>query len=347
MESLFPLQWFEFDVVTIGAGGKFHKSRGRAQCYTENLGRQGFLDRRVPLEMVAIPRGKFWMGAHPTAIEWIGSLLPQWVIEQVMEEKGGREYFLDHEIPCHEVTVAPFFMGKFPITQAQWQRVASLPQVNYPLDPNPTKSIANLRSKAPGSAMRPMEVGASSFDERWYEKHQFGEVTSLEAIEEFCARLSLKTGRHYRLPSEAEWEYAGRAGTTTLFHFGNTLTPELANYNTEPSHRPRSLGEILQEQVYGRGTEPAGSFHVANAWGLYDMHGNVWELCADPWHENYHGAPTDGRVWQLGGDDSRRVARGGDWRGYAWSCRASSRGDYCSDPIVSPDLIGFRVVVSA
>src|SRR5712691_5386802 len=125
MESLFPLQWFEFDVVTIGAGGKFHKSRGRAQCYTENLGRQGFLDRRVPLEMVAIPGGKFWMGARPTDIEWIGSLLPQWVIEQVIEEKGGREHFLDHEIPYHEVTVPPFFMGKFPITQAQWQRVAS------------------------------------------------------------------------------------------------------------------------------------------------------------------------------------------------------------------------------
>jgi formylglycine-generating enzyme required for sulfatase activity len=101
---------------------------------------------------------------------------------------------------------------------------------------------------------------------------------------EFCARLSRYTGREYGLPSEAEWEYACRANTVTPFHFGETIDPQVANYNGG--------------YVYGRGqkgidrskTIPVGSLNAANEYGLHDMHGNVWEWCQDHWHNNYQGA---------------------------------------------------------
>ncbi|NET08147.1 MAG: formylglycine-generating enzyme family protein [Symploca sp. SIO2B6] len=110
------------------------------------------------------------------------------------------------------------------------------------------------------------------------------ECISWYDAQEFCNRLSQQTGREYRLPTEAEWEYACRAGTTSPYHFGEAISPELANFN---QNRNR--------------TTPVGSFRVANNFGLYDMHGNVLELCADNWHDNYEGAPSDGRACLRGG----------------------------------------------
>jgi formylglycine-generating enzyme required for sulfatase activity len=119
--------------------------------------------------------------------------------------------------------------------------------------------------------------------------------------------LSKATGREYRLPSEAEWEYACRAGTTTPFHFGETITTDLANYNGNYTYGSGSKGQ------YRKQTTDVGSF-PANAFGLHDMHGNVWEWCQDTWHENYNGAPTDGSAWvDENANQNRMILRGGSW----------------------------------
>jgi formylglycine-generating enzyme required for sulfatase activity len=234
----------------------------------------------------------------------------------------------ESESPQHQVTVPAFFMGKYPVTQAHWKTVANLPQVQRKLDPDPSRFKG---------ANRPVERVS------WY-----------DAIE-FCARLSQKTGKIYRLPSEAEWEYACRARTTTRFHFGETITTDLANYNGNYTYAAGPKG------IYREETTPVGSFGVANAFGLYDMHGNVWEWCADPWHDSYQGAPTDGTVWDENCNDNRyqscvdllvntknnqtRLLRGGSWSHLPWYCRSAFR--HGSASVYDNNYIGLRVVCVA
>ena len=215
-----------------------------------------------------------------------------------------------NEGPQHQRAIAPFFMGQYLITQIQWKAVAALPQIERFLEPEP--------SEFKGDNLPVEHVS-------WH-----------EAVE-FCQRLSSKTGRNYRLPSEAEWEYACRAGKTTPFHFGQTITADLANYDGS-TYAEEPTGENRQQ------TTPVGSFGVANAFGLYDMHGNVWEWCADPWHATYEGAPSDGRVWESGGNKSRRLHRGGSWNLWPRLCRSAVRN--WLEPGNSYNGIGFRVVVS-
>jgi len=278
------LRNFEFDVVIVNAHGQqINLRHQQAQFFPENLG------NGINLEMVSIPGGTFIMGSPDT-------------------EKERR----NSESPQHKVTVAPFFMGKAPVTQAQWKAVVALPQINQSLNPDPSTFKG---------ANRPVE-----------------RVSWHDAVE-FCARLSTKTGRDYRLPSEAEWEYACRAGTTTPFHFGETITSELANYNGNFTYGSEPKGKYRQE------TTVVGSFQVANAFGLYDMHGNVWEWCADTWHDNYLGAPSDGSVWEFGGDDTYRMLRGGCWYNYHWYCRSAYRHRYGAD--FRCEYYGFRVSVSS
>jgi formylglycine-generating enzyme required for sulfatase activity/energy-coupling factor transporter ATP-binding protein EcfA2 len=250
------------------------------------------------------------------------------------------------ERPQHEVNVKSFLMGKYPITQAQWRVVAAMPKVKLDLKPDPSYFKGDDR---------PVEQVS------WY-----------EAVE-FCARLSNRTGREYRLPSEAEWEYACRAGTTTPFHFGETITPELVNYDGNYPYGNAPKGQFRKE------TTPVGSF-PANAFGLYDMHGNVWEWCADDWHDSYKGAPTDGIAWidnsgrllnnktsarqshpmksmqnlakiilsfikKTGNsnDESQKLLRGGSWFNYAWDCRSAYRyGDFAR---YQDYPFGFRVLL--
>lgn len=243
---------------------------------------------RVTLEMVAIPGGTFLMGSP--------------------ENEPQRS---DFESPQHPVTIRPFFLGKYPVTQAQWQAVAALPQVNRELDPNPSRFKGDDR---------PVE-----------------QITWYDAVE-FCDRISQHTGKQYRLPSEAEWEYACRATTTAPFHFGETITTNLANYNGKYTYGSEPKGTYRDE------TTPVSSFGITNAFGLSDMHGNVWEWCADRWYENYEEAPINGSAW-VAGESNQRVLRGGSWNYGPHVCRSAYRSSYAADGWVI--LTGFRVACSA
>ena len=129
----------------------------------------------------------------------------------------------------------------------------------------------------------------------------------------YAAWLSEQTGKRYRLPSESEWEYAARAGTETAYSWGDEIGVNRAN------------GRGCGSNWRGRQTSPVGSFEP-NAFGLYDMHGNVCEWVEDCWHDNYEGAPTDGSAWTSGGDSSRAVVRGGSWSGDPRVLRSAFRG---------------------
>jgi formylglycine-generating enzyme required for sulfatase activity len=162
-------------------------------------------------------------------------------------------------------------------------------------------------------------------------------VSWLDAVD-FCRKLSQKTGRTYRLPSEAEWEYACRAGTTTPFAFGETITPEVVNYDGNFPYGGAAKGEYRQK------TTPVGAF-PPNRFGVYDMHGNVWEWCLDEWVDNYNGAPTDGSA--RGNIHSRdeninRLLRGGSWNNNASNCRSANRNYNAASN--RNNNIGFRVV---
>jgi formylglycine-generating enzyme required for sulfatase activity len=214
----------------------------------------------ISLEMTSIPAGEFIMGSPEH-----------------------EEYHEDTESPQHRVKIAPFWMGTFPITQAQFRAI---------MNASPAYMVG--------------------------EDHPV-ECVSWNAVVEFCTLLSQRTGRNYRLPSEAEWEYACRAGSNLPFHVGATINTDLANYDGRYIYRSGLRGEYRQT------TTPVGSF-PPNAFGLYDMHGNVWEWCQDLWHDNYIGAPTDGSAWERGRITHYRVLRGGSWYAYPWYCRSAARG---------------------
>ena len=231
-------------------------------------------------------------------------------------EEGSR----DNERPQHQVTIKAFCLGKYQVTQAQWKAVAAFPQLNRELKPDPS----NFKG-----ANRPVEQ------------------VSWEDAVEFCDRLSRHTKRQYRLPSEAEWEYACRAGTITPFHFGQTITTDLANYDGTDGKNNEWSGSYGSgpKGVYRKETTEVGSFEVANNFGLYDMHGNVWEWCQDYPHHNYEGAPTDGSAWLDNEESSNiKLLRGGSWYDNPEHCRSAYRNDYDLD--TDDDHIGFRVVCS-
>ena len=185
-------------------------------------------------------------------------------------------------------------------------------------------------------------------------EHPVVKVSWYQAME-FCARLSRHTGRNYRLPSEAEWEYACRANTTTPFYFGETITGELANYVASTTYAQEQAGEYRGEPL------PVKSFYP-NSFGLYDMHGQVWEWCADPWHKDYVDAPDNSLVWdknydndnryhnilgnlkELLNDQRSRVKRGGSFNNNPWDCRSAYR--FRDSPFYVNDDIGFRLAVS-
>ncbi len=191
------------------------------------------------------------------------------------------------ELPQHRVSVAAFYIGKFEITQAQWKAVMGRNPSNFKKDDLPV------------------------------------ELVTWNDCVRFCKLLSQKTGRQYRMPSEAEWEYACRGGSSAAFAFGDNINTDIVNYDGGFPYgaAPKGLNRNT--------TTAVGSLGIANAFGLYDMHGNVYEWCQDIWHENYQGAPTDGNAWMSGGDQAKRVLKGGSWDVNGLNCRSSYRfGDY-------------------
>jgi len=168
------------------------------------------------------------------------------------------------------------------------------------------------------------------------------ERVSWEDAMEFCRRLRQRTGRYYTLPSEAQWEYACRAGTSTPFAFGETLSDELANYDASETYGNGLKGKNRKQ------TTPVGMF-PANAWGLQDIHGNVFEWCLDDWHGSYEGAPVDGSAWRDGAEGNvskggvrDKLLRGGSWYSYPRDCRSACRFDI--QPVDAGYVVGFRVV---
>ena len=232
--------------------------------------RTEILPGNIKLEMVKIPTGSFLMGSVDN------------------DESAYR-----NEKPQHPVNLQEFYLGKYPITQEQYQAIMG----NNPsyFENNPKNPVENI---------------------------------SWNDAQSFCQNLSEKTGKKYRLPSEAEWEYACRAGTQTRYYFGDDVT-QLGEYAWYYGHSDSK-------------THPVGE-KKPNNWGLYDMYGNVREWCEEGWHKNYEEAPKDGTAWNDNHSQTNcRVVRGGSWNGYPKHCRSAYRS--CNTPDDQDYSIGFRVV---
>ncbi|MBC1191553.1 formylglycine-generating enzyme family protein [Microcystis aeruginosa CS-558/01A06] len=293
---------FEFTLATIERQSQSRFEPEKWVIKKEKRQAEGIVEKLaegVELELMEIPGGTFMMGTEDKEIKRL-------------VKKFGRDGFR-REKPSHRVTVSSFYMGRYPITQAQWQAIAATAKIAIDLETNP--------SHFKGDELPVERVN-------WYQ------------ATEFCKRLSRETKREYRLPSEAEWEYACRAGTTTAFHFGETITADLANYRATETYADEPKGEYRDK------TTPVGYFQVANAFGLYDMHGNVWEWCADTRHNNYYGAPTDGSAWIENGKDNRSPLRGGSWYYDPYYCRSAYR-HYYFRRVDDFGNDGFRVVCGA
>jgi formylglycine-generating enzyme required for sulfatase activity len=267
------LPTFSFTTVEVSHLGEIiNQKELKAQYFSENIG------DNVTLDMVLIPGGVFAIGSPET--------------EKQRQENEG---------PQHLVTVPTFFMGKYPVTQAQWEVV-----------------MKNNPSSVKGANLPVENVS-------------WNEATI------FCQQLSQITGKNYRLPWEAEWEYACRAGTTTPFYFGETITTDLANYNGNYTYGDGKKG------LYRGKTTKVGTF-PPNAFGLYDMHGNIWEWCQDVWQDSYHNydaAPTSENTGKRQ-EKIRNVLRGGSWFDYPVNCRSAYRCQ--GNPARKYEFFGFRVV---
>jgi formylglycine-generating enzyme required for sulfatase activity len=222
------------------------------------------LPNQIALEMVSLPAGEFLIGDAS-----------------------------DYDAPQHQVKINSFAIGKYPITQAQYQAVMGTNRSHFSNNPqNPVEKV------------------------------------SWDDAQAFCQKLSQITGKTYRLPTEAEWEYACRAGTTTRFYFGDDAN---------------QLGDYAWYYGNSQGTTHPVGQKKPNAWGLYDMSGNVWEWCEDNWRNSYAGALDDGPIDNDNCSQSRKCLRGGSWGNNPNLCRSAIRnfGDRRNDRYYS---VGFRVV---
>lgn len=209
------------------------------------------------------------------------------------------------EGPQRRVTIQSFAAGRTEVTFAQWDACVAAGGCSHRPDDNGW-----------GRGSRPV------VDVNWDDAQQY------------VAWLRGKTGKYYRLLSEAEWEYAARAGTSTPFHTGQRLNPSQANFDSGYSYNDSAKVESRQRTVPVRQFAP-------NAFGLSDMHGNVWEWVQDVWHGDYSGAPSDGSVWLTGGDQGRRVLRGGSWYSTPGDLRSANR--ISNSPAIRSFITGLRI----
>ena len=232
---------------------------------------------QVPPPIITIPASPRPSVSSPQAlIETLpgGIKLEMVILPAVTFTMGSDEY--DWEKPKHQVILKQFAIGKYPVTQEQYQTI---------MGTNPSTFNDNPKNPV--------------------------EQVSWDMAKKFCQKLNQKTGKKYRLPSEAEWEYACRAGTQTRYYFGNDEQQlrEYAWYSKNSDSKTHPVGQ-----------------KKPNNWGLFDMSGNVWEWCEDGWHENYQNAPTDGTAWNDNhSQNAYRVLRGGSWGYYPGDCRSASR----------------------
>jgi formylglycine-generating enzyme required for sulfatase activity len=303
------LRTISFDAASVDERGvRKVPEKYSAAMFTEVLGSGAGLD------MMSVPGGSYMMGSP--------------------SDEPERQ---PNEDPQHSVTLAAFFIGASPVTQAQWAAVvlAHPERIHRDLDPKP-------------SSFRGIDLPVESIS--WNE------------AEEFCLRIAAITARQYRLPSEAEWEYACRARTTTPFNFGPTITPELANYcGTGAAVCGDSGGKSVTSDVYNDvkytsgayGQGPVGIFRGVttrsgtfppNRFGLYDMHGNVWEYCLDKVTDSYADVPRDGTAYLSGPGDAQRILRGGSWSHNPAICRSAYRDSLGPSSSGWQGRIGLRVV---
>ena len=246
------------------------------------------LGNGITLDMVKIPAGTFKMGAAQ-----------------------GEDARKD-EFPQRDIRVSEFWMGRFAVTQDQWEVMAASSDkikrdlVLYPSTLNGDK----------------LPVEKVSWDD----------------TKEFCDRLSRKARRIYDLPTEAQWGYICRAGTTTPFHFGETITTDMANFDGNHTYAQTSKG------IYREKAIAVDSFHP-NTFGLYNMHGNIGEFCLDDWHDNYEGAPSNDSAWESASSDSGKILRGGNRHYRPSYCRSASRTH--SRFFTAINGVGFRIVCSS
>lgn len=287
-ESTPNIKSFDFETITVdiqpqlfGLVSRINKNSisKKSKYFQEKL------DENVSIEMIYIPNGSFIMGSTNNEL--------------------GRE---KDESPQQKIRIKSFYMSKFPITQAQWRIVATFPQINRNLNPNP--------SCFKGDKLPVEKVS-------WYD------------ATEFCQRLSKYTNRTYLLPTEAQWEYACRGGTTTPFYFGEMITTDLANYDGRQGYGTKPTGK------YDKKTSPVDSF-TPNPFGLYDLHGNVWEWCEDHYSPSYKSKSTDGTAYYSNMMSSPRLVRGGSWSLNPTYCRSGKRSSYAPDS--NYNFLGFRII---